>query len=153
MKVSWFKLFFWISWVVFIFLLTSMLSDPQQQQKITSFLSNIAQKPYFIPLFFAFLISIFLIFYLPFWWSSFRQTQLSHRLKEEGVLMLAQIKKVEDTGITVNKNPKVKITVAVSDQTASFELTVSRVNIPQVGDFMTVIYDPKDHTKAVPANY
>lgn len=151
--MSWFKPIFWIIWVVFIFLLTSMLSDPQQQQKITSFLSNVAQKPYFIPLFFAFLISIFLIFYLPFWWSSFRQAQLYDRLKEEGVVMLAQIKKVEDTGITVNKNPKVRITVAVSDQTASFELTVSRVNIPQVGDFMTVIYDPKDHTKAVPANY
>lgn len=151
MKVSWFKLIFWISWVLLIFILTSMLSDPQKQQNIVLFLSKIAQKPYFIPLFFAFLASIFFIFYFPFWWNSYRQAQLYDRLKEEGVLMLAQIKKVEDTGITVNKNPKVKITVAVSDQTADFELTVSRVNIPQVGDFMTILYDPQDHTKAVPA--
>lgn len=152
MKLTWFKWIFWSSWILFIFVLTSTLSDPLKQEHITKFLSEIAQKPYFILLFFGILLALMLPFYLPVWWRGVRQEQLYNRLKKEGVPMLAQIIKVEDTGISVNKNPKVKITVAISEQSACFELTVSRVQIPQAGDFMTVLYDPKDHSKAVAAN-
>lgn len=151
MQPNWFKLIFWSCWVLFIYALTSMLTDPLKQERITRFLSEMAQKPYFIPLFFAFLLSAFLLFYLPVWWRSFRQQQLYKRLKTAGTPIMAQIIKVEDTGITRNKNPRLKITVAISGHTAAFELTVSRIHIPRAGDLIRVLYDPQNPGKAVPA--
>ena len=57
---------------------------------------------------------------------------------------------VQDTGMTVNDNPRVKMTFRVEplDGSAAFDLekttTVSRVEIPRQGDRYPVWYDPQD---------
>jgi hypothetical protein len=73
------------------------------------------------------------------------------RLEEAGVTAPAQLVSVQDTGVTVNNNPRVKLTLAVSpsDGSPPFEVsakhTVSRVAVPRAGDVFTVRYDPEDH--------
>ena len=73
------------------------------------------------------------------------------RLEEAGVSAPAQLVSVQDTGVTVNNNPRVKLTLAVSptDGSPSFQVsakhTVSRVAVPRAGDVFTVRYDPEDH--------
>jgi hypothetical protein len=77
------------------------------------------------------------------------------RLEEAGVNAPAQILAVQDTGVTVNNNPRIKLTLAVSPQdgSAPFEVThkqlVSRVAIPRAGDAVMVRYDPEDHENLV----
>jgi hypothetical protein len=56
---------------------------------------------------------------------------------------------VHDTGVTINDNPRVKITVRAqppddSGFTIEKTATVSRVSIPRAGDKCTVFYDPGD---------
>jgi hypothetical protein len=56
---------------------------------------------------------------------------------------------VEDTNVTINDNPRVRITVRVDPPgEAPFTLvktqTVSRVSIPRAGDTCSVLYDPVD---------
>src|ERR1700726_4751911 len=73
------------------------------------------------------------------------------RLEEAGVEAPAQVLGVQDTGVTVNNNPRVKITLSVTppDGAAPFQVvtkqTVSRVAIPRAGDGFMVRYDPEDH--------
>lgn len=81
----------------------------------------------------------------------FDRGKRKRRLEEAGVTAQAQVLSVQDTGMTVNNNPRVKITLAVSptDGSAPFEVstkhTVSRVAIPRAGDVYMVRYDPEDH--------
>jgi hypothetical protein len=81
----------------------------------------------------------------------FDKGKRKRRLEEAGVDAQAQILSVQDTGMTVNNNPRVKLTMGVSppDGSAAFEVstkvTVSRVNVPRPGDGFTVRYDPDDH--------
>lgn len=150
MKLTPFQLFFWTFWLLFIFALTATLSDPSRQEMVVGILSRMAQHPLFIPAFFAFLIGLMLCFFLPHWWLNYRQMQLQARLRQTGASMLAEIIRVEDTGFTINRNPRVKLTVKVMEQEASFELTVSRVQIPRPGDFITVVYDPQNPSLAMP---
>jgi hypothetical protein len=61
---------------------------------------------------------------------------------------------VTDTGVTINDNPRVRLTFQVKPETgAEFQadktVTVSRVQIPQVGQKAPVWFDPNDHTKFV----
>jgi hypothetical protein len=53
----------------------------------------------------------------------------------------------------VNKNPQIAISVRILNKVATFEVTVSRVQIPRVGDLIEIFYDPKDPRLAVPAEY
>lgn len=151
MKLTRFQLFFWTFWVLFIFALTSVLTDPSRQEKVVQVLSRTAQKPWFTPAFFTFLILVMLCFFGPYWWRMQRQSRLQARLRQSGASILAEIIRVEDTGLTINRNPRVKLTVRILDREASFEMTVSRVQIPRPGDFITVVYDPADPSVATPA--
>ncbi len=60
---------------------------------------------------------------------------------------------VRDTGMTVNDNPRVKMTFRVEplDGSPAFDAkkttTVSRVQIPRQGDRYPVWYDPEDQSK------
>jgi len=60
---------------------------------------------------------------------------------------------VQDTGMTVNDNPRVKMTFRVEplDGSPALDLekkaTVSRVEIPRQGDRYPVWYDPQDTSK------
>jgi hypothetical protein len=73
------------------------------------------------------------------------------RLEDAGVDAAAQIVSVNDTGMTINNNPRIAVTlqVAPTDGSAPFQLskkvTVSRVSIPRPGDVLGVRYDPSDH--------
>src|SRR5947208_11494355 len=73
------------------------------------------------------------------------------RLEEAGVNAPGQILTVQDTGMTVNNDPRIKLTLGVSppDGSAPFEVTkkqlVPRVAIPRAGDSVMVRYDPEDH--------
>ena len=72
------------------------------------------------------------------------------RLEEAGVNAPAQVVNVRDTGVTINNNPRVALTLQVSptDGSPPFEVstkvTVSRVAIPRGGDTFMVRYDPED---------
>jgi hypothetical protein len=73
------------------------------------------------------------------------------RLEEAGVNAPAQILDVQDTGVTVNNNPRVKLTMSVTpaDGVTPFQVSmkhlVSRVAVPRAGDAFMVRYDPEDH--------
>jgi hypothetical protein len=63
-----------------------------------------------------------------------------------------RITELNDTGITINNNPRVKVTVrAEPPGEPAFDVqktfTASRVELPRVGDFCTVFYDPLDRSK------
>src|SRR5438270_1027830 len=73
------------------------------------------------------------------------------RLQEAGVDAPAQILDVQDTGVTVNQNPRIKLTLNVTppDGSAAFQIAtkkvVSRVAIPRAGDGFMIRFDPEDH--------
>jgi hypothetical protein len=72
------------------------------------------------------------------------------KLLETGAKGVGTIQRVQDTGMTVNDNPRVKISVSVEPLEGGppVELqktaTVSRVDIPRAGDRHPVWYDPAD---------
>jgi hypothetical protein len=71
------------------------------------------------------------------------------RLMKTGVSSKGIIEKVEDTYVTVNKNPKVRLYIKVTPDggekfDAVVEMIVSRVQIPRAGDNVRVWYDPKN---------
>lgn len=71
-------------------------------------------------------------------------------LQERGVRTKAVILDVKDTGITVNDNPYVEITVeTVRGSKATFKMLASRIQIPRPGDGIEVLYDPVNPTVAV----
>jgi hypothetical protein len=66
-----------------------------------------------------------------------------------GTQAQAVVSGVQDTGVTINENPRVKLTLQVQPEGGMpFEVTkkttVSRVSIPRVGDQFVVRYDPAD---------
>jgi hypothetical protein len=74
------------------------------------------------------------------------------KILENGVSARAVVIDVADTGMTVNDNPRVKLTLQVQPEggapfEASKKATVSRVAIPSVGDQMWVRFDPADPTE------
>jgi hypothetical protein len=67
----------------------------------------------------------------------------------EGIQARAVVINVQDTGMTINDNPRVKLTLQVQPEgevpfEVSKKTTVSRVSIPRVGDEYVVRYDPAD---------
>jgi hypothetical protein len=73
-------------------------------------------------------------------------------LVRDGSRAPGEVTAVEDTGITINENPRVTITVRVdAPGQAPFDIrktfTASRVDIPRRGDRCTVFYDPSDHSR------
>ncbi len=74
------------------------------------------------------------------------------KLLTEGVQAQAVVLNVQDTGMTINDNPRVKLTLQVQPEgQVPFEVekkvTVSRVSIPSIGDQYVVRYDPSDTSK------
>ncbi|MEA2410819.1 MAG: hypothetical protein QOC77_1380 [Thermoleophilaceae bacterium] len=93
---------------------------------------------------------------LPFALAGRRKSQQFVQLTANGKHASGVITAVHDTGITVNDNPRVKMTVRVEPPAeAPFTIektsTVSRVSIPRVGDRCSVYYDPTNpqHSNAV----
>ena len=89
---------------------------------------------------------------LPLIKSAMKNSQNKKRLAMVGVKGSAKVLAVQDTGMTVNMNPYVKITVEVKPGIqASFSMMVSRLSIPRPGDSIDVLYDPSDLTCVMPA--
>ncbi len=71
------------------------------------------------------------------------------KILAEGIQARAVVLGVQDTGMTINDNPRVKLTLQVQPEgEVPFEVTkkvtVSRVAIPRAGDEFVVRYDPAD---------
>lgn len=71
------------------------------------------------------------------------------KLMKEGKWAKGEILKVEDTNVTFNKNPKVRLYIRVKPENedefnAIIETVVSRVDIPRKGDTVKVWYDPNN---------
>jgi hypothetical protein len=69
-----------------------------------------------------------------------------------GIQARATITNVQDTGTTINDNPRVALTLQVqAEGDQAFEVTkktlVSRVRVPRVGDTMWVRFDPADRSR------
>lgn len=73
------------------------------------------------------------------------------KILENGTQAQAVVLNVADTGMTINDNPRVKLTLQVQPEGgAPFQVekkvTVSRVAIPSIGDTYFVRFDPADPT-------
>lgn len=79
-----------------------------------------------------------------------RSRRRAKRLMTEGRKATATVTAVSDTGVTINDDPRVELTLSIQpdDGGAAFEatrkLTVSRLEIPRPGDRYPVFYDPAE---------
>lgn len=79
--------------------------------------------------------------------------ELEQRLLEEGATAVGTLMSVTDTGVTVNMNPQVRLTLLIEPEDGSppFEgiktTTVSRVRLPHEGQRFPVWYDRNDPTR------
>ncbi len=142
---------FFLVWLGGMYLVFTTTQDINRAAKMTVWLAQYLANPYFIVLFLGGLVAIMVIFWLPIWINAYRQKRLYKRLKKVGVWANVPIIRIVDTRLTVNNNPRIGITVRILNKLASFELTVSRVNIPRLGDLIEILYDPNDPRLAVPA--
>ena len=76
------------------------------------------------------------------------------RILEVGITGKGIINKVEDTNVTVNDDPQVKLylTIYSKDQEpfdGVIKMVVSRVSIPRKGDWVAVKFDPEDNKKII----
>jgi len=82
-----------------------------------------------------------------------RRGRLAAELRRTGVKGMGTIVAVEDTGITLNDNPRVRLTMRIvpEDGSAPVErskaVTVSRVRIPRAGDRHPAWFDRADEDK------
>jgi len=97
-------------------------------------------------------IGIMVISFAPFIKNMMGNSAKKKRLQQVGQKTGAKILDVQDTGMTVNMNPYVKVTVEMpGGKSATFQVLVSRVQIPRIGDVIQVLYDPADPTIVMPA--
>ncbi|MER7335232.1 MULTISPECIES: SHOCT domain-containing protein [unclassified Micromonospora] len=84
-----------------------------------------------------------------------RRRGTAARLAAEGAEAVGTVTDVRDTGMTVNDNPRVRLTLRISpsDGSASFTgetaLIVSRLDAPRRGQRFAVRYDPADRRRFV----
>lgn len=80
-----------------------------------------------------------------------RKREKAMNLFQNGSRAIGTIMQVQDTGMTINDNPRVKMLFRIEplDGSAPFEAsktkTVSRVEIPRSGDRLPIWFDPADH--------
>jgi len=78
--------------------------------------------------------------------------QKAQNLMATGAEGIGVVVNVQDTGMTMNDDPRVKMTFQIDplDGSASFQAEkssfVSRVQIPRIGDRYACWYDPADHS-------
>jgi hypothetical protein len=79
--------------------------------------------------------------------------KVASELMASGSKAVGTVVSVQDTGMTVNDNPRIKMTFRIEplDGTPAFDAqktrTISRVQIPRQGDRFPVWYDPAEPTK------
>ena len=87
----------------------------------------------------------------PFILKGIENSKKKKRLMQIGQREKATVLNVQDTGLTINNNPYVQVTVQIHGTQAIFQITASRVYIPRPGDQIEVIYDPSDPTVVMAA--
>lgn len=88
----------------------------------------------------------------PFVVKGIKNSRVKKRLQQVGQKTTVKILDVRDTGVTINMNPYVKVTVQMPNgNSATFDMLVSRVQIPRAGDGIDVLYDPSDPTVVMAA--
>lgn len=84
-----------------------------------------------------------------------RKARHAQRLVNEGRTGIGTVTGIEDTGVTINRNPRVTLTLLIEpeDGSGAFEgrktMVVSRVNLPHQGRCYPVWYDPQDPQRFV----
>ena len=79
--------------------------------------------------------------------------KLAESLQSTGSKAVGTVISVQDTGMTINNNPRVNMTFRVEpvDGGPAFDAqktaTVPRLQIPRQGERYPVWYDPQDHSK------
>lgn len=76
------------------------------------------------------------------------------RINEIGESAEALVLDISDTGISINLNPKIRLTLKVYPKdrepyVATVSQVVSRITVPRVGDRLNVKYDPNDPAKVI----
>lgn len=76
------------------------------------------------------------------------------RIIKIGVTGKGIINKVEDTNVTVNDNPQVRLYLTIYSKIqepfdAEVKMVVSRVAVPREGDWVAVKFDPLDNQKVI----
>ena len=80
-----------------------------------------------------------------------KKRERAKNLFETGSKAIGVIVNVQDTGVTINENPRLRMTFRIEpiDGSEPFEgqkkKTVSRAEIPRAGDRFPVWFDPNDH--------
>lgn len=93
---------------------------------------------------------VFLAAFSPLILGAIKKSKMRARLKMMGQKGEARITAVQDTGITINNNPYIKLILDVNGTRAEINTTVSRIGIPRPGDVIKVVYDPSDPTIVLP---
>ncbi len=106
--------------------------------------------------FFGFMALIFLFAFAPLIGMGFHGLSnlgLKGRLRKNGQKTTATILEVRDTGVTVNLAPLIRLTVETPQKIrGSFNVFVSRVGFPRVGEQIEVVYDPSKPEDMLPAS-
>ncbi len=76
------------------------------------------------------------------------------RILEIGITGKGIINKVEDTNVTINDDPQVRLYLTIYSKNqepfdAVVKMVVSRVSVPRQGDWVAVKYDPEDNQKVI----
>lgn len=125
-------------------------SNPQAGLGVGLQIAKIVQTPYFVP---GILIFVFIMMgaaFSPLITGAMKNAQKKKRLMQIGQKATAKIVSVRDTGITVNNNPYVEITVEIKPGVqATFSTMIARYAAIRIGDSIEVLYDPSNPSDAI----
>jgi len=95
--------------------------------------------------------AVFLIFGMA--GNAIKNGGIKKRLREYGTKSTATIINIEDTGVTVNVSPLVRVTVETQQHVkGTFDMYVSRVGFPSPGDQIEIVYNPNDPAEIMAAS-
>lgn len=128
-------------------------NNPNNGMGLTLQVAQVAMSPYFIPGIIIFMLVMFGAAFSPLITGSLENRKKKKRLQQIGQKTMAKILSIQNTGIRVNNNPYVKMSVEVKPGiTANFQMIVSLFQVPQVGDSIEILYDPANPSDAVPVH-
>ena len=112
---------------------------------------NVRQIEFLIPIFFISMMFVIMgLAFSPLIINFFKKMKLKKHLMAVGVPGVGTVVAVQDTGITINNNPFIKMEIEVKPGIHTvISATVSRVDIPRAGDQFKILYDPSKPTDAI----
>lgn len=126
------------------------VKDPMRGLGYSKRVGAVVQGPYFFPVLFSFVGIMCVAALFPLIVSSIRHRLRKGMLLKHGKKISAPIVSVRDTGMTVNNDPYVEVTVVIRPGIKTeLMFRASRVSIPRPGDVIDVLYDPADPSIAM----